>query len=122
MAATHGRPWPIGAYFLTWNATDTDREVHYQGRVLAFDGTTLWGELYSWMDGAANGVRAIPFDPDAVTFYTTDRDMREASFNHNRYRHHYIGTFEENEFTWSGKPPKVHPWTAPLPDGFEVPA
>jgi hypothetical protein len=115
----HGQPWPVGAFFLTWKSTDGTRAIEYQGRVLAFDGRIVWGELYSWMDGGANGVHAIPFDADEIAFYLSDRDMRSASFEANRHRHRFIGTFEENEITWDGKPPRVHDWTSPLPDGFD---
>jgi hypothetical protein len=117
-AKRNSGPWPVGAFFLTWTKKDDQRVIEYQGRVFAFDGATVWGELYSWMDGGANGVRALPFDAAAFTFYLSDREMREASFEYNRYRYHYRGTFEENEVFLGDKPPKPHLWTTPLPDGF----
>lgn len=114
----HGQPWPIGAFFLTWKTgEDAQRAIHYQGRVLAFDGTTLWGELYSWMDSGANGIRLVP--QDDITFYTSDREMRSASFEFNRYRLNYIGSFEECELFPEARP---NSWTDPLPDGFGAPA
>ena len=114
---THDQPWPIGAYFHTWKVNDDGtREINYQGRVLAFDGTTLWGELYSWLDGGANGIKALPFVADAFSFYLSDREMRQREFEANRYRLHYVGTWEEND--WYGERGE-HTWKAPLPTGFE---
>lgn len=114
----HGQPWPVGAFFLTFGQADGERIINYQGRVLAVDGDRVWGELYSWLDGSANGIKALPVDDDIV-FYATDREMRAASFEFHRYRLEYVGTFEENEAVFTGEAPTPVPWTTPLPAGFD---
>ena len=113
---SHGQPWPIGAFFLTRTTNEAaERVIQYQGRVLAFDGAAVWAELYSWGFGEANGIQALPFVAADFTFYTSDREMRAAAFEANRYRYHFHGTFEENE-VWGEVP--AHPWTGALPEGF----
>lgn len=49
--------WPVGAFFLTWTKNEKgDRDIQYQGRVLAFDGEIVWAEPDSWINGSGQDV------------------------------------------------------------------
>lgn len=103
--------WPVGAFFLR-RIPGRDRPIDLnQGRVFRFDGTTVWALLYSFLDGSADGIHALPWDPDAFTFYKTDAQMRVA------YSYIHGTDPDEDEHLaalFNGGVVSVHRWDEPL--------
>ncbi|HUS50030.1 MAG TPA: hypothetical protein VMZ91_07685 [Candidatus Paceibacterota bacterium] len=65
-----------GKWFHTFNK---DGLLEYQGQVLSFDSEnkSIIAELYSFVDGNANGVKKIDLNETTIKYYDTDKEMRE---------------------------------------------